>query len=378
MRHRRSRLFLAGVALLAIGACVADPVALGSQDAGSKVPRASATPPVTAPPSPSAPPSPFPSIQTVPPETPLQAMLPNFVGSDFLEKRALTVADVTVPGSGYLQVRIFGRVFAAIDRPPEAFEGASAIGSPMSIVAMRVAGTSATDLADAFVDATLAEVPGGTITSVQIGGRDARRLRWPDDALGSDTHILIVGDVVLVFTAHADKEPLVAETLTAMFEPKLEAVLPAELGGRATTRFSFPGAAVGEAGDMCSIVCPGEPHRLARQLGVDVDGVDVAVAYIDVAPGVVIVAMRVEGADAAGLVEARIASSGRSPNPFAARQPMTIGGKDATWIRIGAFDSITDTELLYAHADVLYIVRPAPLEGAEPNALVVEAFAALP
>jgi glycine cleavage system aminomethyltransferase T len=129
---------------------------------------------------------------------------------------------------------------------------------------------------------------------------------------------------------------------------------------------------------MCSMVCPGEPHRLAKELGVGVEKVDLAAAYLEQPPGIAIVAMRVEGAKADALIEARINSSGRDPNPFFARKELTIGGKTVTWVRVGPFDSALDVELLYAKDDVLYIVRPAPAAGEAPDPIVEEAFRALP
>jgi hypothetical protein len=304
-------------------------------------------------------------------------MLPNFAGSDYLSKRVLTGAEVTEGGNGYVQARVFTRLFAAIGQPSDAFEGASAIGSPMSLLAFSVHGADAAATADAFVDAILSEVPGGTVTRAKVGGRDGRRIEWLNGSTDS-SFVFVIDDIVLVAGAKAANEAVVDDVIATLFAPKLEALLPATLEGRPTLRYSFPGASVGETGDMCSMVCPGEPHRFAKELGVDVERVDLAVAYLEQPPGIAIVAMRVGGVAADRLVEARINSSGRSPNPFFARQQLTIGGKSVTWVRVGPFDSALDVELLYAKDDVLYIVRPAPLSGEAPDPIVEEAFRALP
>jgi hypothetical protein len=304
-------------------------------------------------------------------------MLPNFAGPDYLEKRALTGADVTTPGNGYDQAKVFNHVFEAIGQSPDAFEGATARGSSMSISAMRVDGVGAGRLADAFIEAMRAVIPGGTETPDKIGGRDGRHIQWPNGS-PDDAFVFVVDDVVFFAGADAEHLPLVDDVVTTLFTAKFEDTLPAKLDGRDTIRYGFPGAAVGETGDMCSLVCPGEPHRLAKELGVGVDQVNIAVVYLDQPPWIAIVAMRVAGAAEDRLIEARITSSGRQSGPFFARTELTIGGKAVTWVRVGPFDSPLDVELLYAHDDVLYIVRPAPLDGVAPAPLLVEAFEALP
>jgi hypothetical protein len=247
----------------------------------------------------------------------------------------------------------------------------------MTITAFRIRGAGGAAVADAFITAMLAEVPGGAVTPAKIGDRDVRHVHWPEDSTG-DGFVFAVDDVVFVAGAQAEHEPLVREVIAKLFAPKLEALLPATLAGRPTLRYSFPGASVGETGDMCSMVCPGEPHRFAKELGVGVEKVDLAVAYLEQPPGIGIVAMHVAGVAADRLVEARISSSGRESQPFFARQDLTIGGKAVTWVRVGPFDSALDVELLYAKDDVLYIVRPAPPSGEAPDPIVEEAFRALP
>jgi hypothetical protein len=368
--------------MLAFGGCSVDPAAESTPSASlpaTPSPRASASVPAgpsVAPAGPSASPSPS-GRPTATPETALEALLPNFAGRDYLEKRALSGADVTRPGNGYDQAKVFNRLFDAIGQPPEAFEGASARGSPMSIFAMRVDGVGAETLADAFIEAVLDEIPGGTVTPAKVGGRDGRHVQWPTGST-DDAFVFVVDDVVFFAAAEAERLPLVSEVVATMFTAKLEELLPAKLGGRDTIRYSFPGAAVGETGDMCSLVCPGEPHRFAKELGIGVDQVSIAAAYLEQPPWIAIVAMRVAGNAEDRLIDARIKSSGRQSGPFFARTELTIGGKTVTWVRVGPFDSALDVELLYAHDDVLYIVRPAPLDGAAPAPVVVEAFEALP
>jgi hypothetical protein len=143
------------------------------------------------------------------------------------------------------------------------------------------------------------------------------------------------------------------------FAPDLEALLPSALRGHDLQRFSFPGAAVGATGDMCSYVCPGEPHALAAALGLDVDQVDVAIAAPgepgEGVPGVAILAYRVRGAATERLIPARLESLHREGLPDMATE-LTIAGKPITWASYGAFPSATTMEYLYADGDVLFRV----------------------
>lgn len=383
MRRQLSRRAIVfGLAMLALGGCSVGPAAQLTPSPAASVAAASQRPSPSSSVAPSVAPSARPSASpsgrpTATPETALEAMLPNFAGPDYLEKRALTGADVTTPGNGYDQAKVFNRLFDAIGKSPDAFEGASARGSSMSLLAMRVDGVGAETLADAFVEALVAGIPGGTVTPAKVGGREGRQLRWAEGST-DDAFVFVVDDVAFFAGADAKHQPLVDEVVATLFTAKFEDTLPAKLDGRDTIRYSFPGAAVGETSDICTLVCPGEPHRLAKELGVGVDQVNIAVVYLEQPPWVAIVAMRVAGVAENRLIDGRIKSSGRESGPFFARTELTIGGKAVTWVRVGPFDSPLDVELLYAHDDILYIVRPAPLDGAAPAPVIVEAFEALP
>jgi hypothetical protein len=305
-------------------------------------------------------------------------LLPDFAGAAYLEKRRITPEELTGSGSNAIQGRIFTRLLTSLDRRPADLEGAVANG-PISMVAMRIGGVSGTKFADAYATATLAEAPSGTLTTATVGERHVRRIQWADGTFPTDLTLLVVDDVLIVVGAKPDQQSLVDQVLVAMFEPKLDAVLPAELLGRSTTRFSFPAASVSASGDLCMVVCPGEPQKLATQLGVTVDTMDIAVSILDRQPSVMIVAMRVPGATDVRLIDARIAQVDRSSDPAFARAATTIGGRPVTWVRYGPFPSPDQRELLYAHDGILFIVHPAPESPNEPaSAEVVAAFAALP
>ena len=57
-----------------------------------------------------------------------------------------------------------------------------------------------------------------------------------------------------------------------------------------------------ESGDVCSIVCPGEAHRVAAELGVDMADVGLAAAFHETELGILIVTMRFDGAATKRLV----------------------------------------------------------------------------
>ena len=63
------------------------------------------------------------------------------------------------------------------------------------------------------------------------------------------------------------------------FAPDLEAMLPSAIGGVALQHFSAPAALYDTGGDICALLCPGEPTRLAQAAGVAVEKVTVAVAF---------------------------------------------------------------------------------------------------
>ena len=183
-------------------------------------------------------------------------------------------------------------------------------------------------------------------------------------------------------TSESPSEPVERPTPTS-YAPDLEALLPSELRGIAMQRLSLPGSAVGTGGDMCSVVCPGEPHALAEALGVDVDQIDLAFALPDSAladfPRVGIVAYRVRGVATERLIPARLASMQREEFPDMSTE-LTVAGKPVTWATYSLLPNPTTMEYLYAHDDVLFrVIDEVDLQpGVAPPADTVLAIEALP
>ena len=65
----------------------------------------------------------------------------------------------------------------------------------------------------------------------------------------------------------------------AAYAPDLEAILPAVVDDMPLTRFSAPASLYDVGGDICSLLCPGEPSRLAEAAGVPLTAITVAVAF---------------------------------------------------------------------------------------------------
>jgi hypothetical protein len=315
-----------------------------------------------------APPS---ASASVPPAGDLEDLLPDYVGADYVDKRQLTGAELFDQSDP----PIFERMLGSVGAGPEAVEGALGTSSHVGLVILRVTGVSGADLGDALVDAARGEVPGTTVADYLVDGDSLRRLVFDDRATEDRLTILAVGDKLILAFADQAQDSLVDEVLTTMFDPKLEALLPAVLDGRPLQRFSIPGIAFPQGGDMCTIVCPGEPQRLAAELGVDISGVDLAVAGTDVEPGISIVAMRFEGAATEGLVPARKATT--SKDLATEWTEHTIAGRTAWRYRDVIPGASSYDEWLYAKDDVLYVIRALTVEQDVPR-IVELAIAALP
>lgn len=354
-----------------------DPVAATASPAATVASTQPSTPAPTLPPAPepsSAPSATVPAVVSPAPLTELEALLPSFAGASYLELRVLTAADFE---GSYSAGPVFHRILTRTGRTVADFEGASATG-PISVIALRLRDVAAQDLADDFIDASLAENPDGSATPGKIGGRAVRTLHWPNDPFLADRSITVMvsGTVVLIASAAVDDQALVVDALTSMFEPKLETVLPATLAGRPLTRYSFPAASVGTTGDMCAYVCPGEPQAMAAKVGVKIADVDVALGLLPTKPSIVIVAMRFPGAPTKGLVAARIALASRPEFPFEP-ETLTIAGKAVTFAVYGPVPMLNQEEYLYAHDHVLYMIQVEP--GTKPvPAIVTAAIKALP
>ena len=163
----------------------------------------------------------------------------------------------------------------------------------------------------------------------------------------------------------------------------LEALLPAAIRGVPFVKDSLNGAEVPLGGDMCSMICPGEPHALAEALGVNVDQVDLAVAYPDEAqpdyPRVAIVAYRARGVATDALIPARIEAMRHDTWPGVFVE-LTIDGKDVTWAAYSPLPSVPTMEYLYAREDVLFRVidEVRREQGSETPPDTVLAIEALP
>jgi hypothetical protein len=301
----------------------------------------------------------------------LEELLPDYIGADYVDKRAITGAELLDQGDP----PIFDGMLAAVGAGPEAVEGALGTSTNVGVVILRVTGVSGADLGNALTDAIIAALPGTTITNHGVGGERLRRVAVPAPFDDQNLTILVVDDLLILGSGTPEHDALVDITLTTLFEPGLEVLLPATLDGRPLQRFSVPGIAFPEGGDICSIVCPGEPQRMAEEVGVAIEGVEIAVAGTDDEPAVSIVAMRFEGADTDALVPARevVAGHGR----LVEKTEHTVAGRTAWRYRAPPFDDTASEEWLYAKNDVLYVIRALP-DGGDVPRMVELAIAALP
>ena len=368
------------VGLIAIGACT-DPSAYASPSSAAAVsPTPRPTQAVPSRPAPSRSPAPSPtsslSVATPLPHSDLEALLPDFANRKLLSKQTPSVEDL----AGNDQTRLFIQtLLATLGRSASDLDLAVATGDDLAITALRVKGAPVDQVADAVVDALLHAIPGGAQTRADVDGRPVRRLRFanPGTSTTADQYVFTNGDVVFVASASGENGPLVQRTIRDMFGPKLQDVLPAQIDGTALDRASFPAEMLSGGGDMCSFVCPYEMPALAKELGVGLDKIDMAVAYSQQPPGVAILAIRVAGVAPDRLVAARIASTGAEDKPWFVRKEMTLGGKDVTFVDYAQLPSPTSQEFLYASGDTLFTIRTGVEVGAIPP-IVEKAIAALP
>jgi hypothetical protein len=380
MSRRAGR--ITGWLALAVGlaACV-DPAALASTAASP--PAVTSTGPSQAVPSrPDGLPSPSASASgpaATPATSDLEALLPQFAGpnADYLDKRTLSPADLRATGQDDATGRLFERVFADLGVAGESVEAAFAGGSGLGFLALRIRGVSPAEALDAFERQAVRDPAGGTASTLTAGGHEVRWVVWSDEDLPR-AYFLVFGDVLVIATAAADDEAIALDTLATMFEPKLELVLPAELDGQILARYSMPAAAVSKGGDICGVVCPDEMPNLAAALGVALTDIDLAAAYTDTPPGVLILAIRVPGVDPARLIAGRIEASGHSDEPWVIPTELTAGGKRVTWVDYSLLGDPSSQEYLYVHGDVLFSIRPAPVTAGPPGSLAEAAIAALP
>ena len=145
-------------------------------------------------------------------------------------------------------------------------------------------------------------------------------------------------------------------------------MLPSALRDIPLQRFSMPASMFEVGGDMCSLLCPGEPSRLAASAGVPIQALTVAVAYParDARLQVGVIAIRFDGLEAKrSLVDVRIKAGGHV-TPYevdglvARTTPLKVGSRTVTWATWPAFYSDEQGEYLLSSGNVLFIVAGLP------------------
>jgi hypothetical protein len=162
----------------------------------------------------------------------------------------------------------------------------------------------------------------------------------------------------------ATSVPIVTPAPTP-YDADLEAMLPTSIREIPLARFSTPVSAYAGGGDMCSLLCPDEPARLAEVSGVALDDIGLAVAYPDASSGlkVGILALRFPGIATSRLVDIRIEEGGTfgPRDGFApATRTFEIGSRTVTHVAYPPFYQPELGEYLMATDDVLFIVVGSP------------------
>ncbi len=173
-------------------------------------------------------------------------------------------------------------------------------------------------------------------------------------------------------------------------DPALVAMIPPRVGPVELVRTSVPLLNAGGAGDICVIICPGQPQAFAAAAGVDVSDVMMAVGMpgevqTSADPYVVMLALRVRGAETSRLAAAWATMLGRQD--MAREYPLTVAGKAGTVIAYD-WDVVPGGywQFLYTKGQILFIVAD-PRQAIEffrktfpsqPTPLLVQAIEALP
>jgi hypothetical protein len=152
------------------------------------------------------------------------------------------------------------------------------------------------------------------------------------------------------------------------YAPDLEAMLPSMVRDTPLQRYSTRASVFDVGGDMCSLLCPGEPSRLAAAAGVPLTGLTVAAAFParDAGLQVGVIAIRFEGLDAKrSPVDVRIKAGGHT-TPYevdgllARTTPLKAGARTVTWVTWPAFYDDEQGEYLLSSGNVLFIVAGLP------------------
>lgn len=157
-------------------------------------------------------------------------------------------------------------------------------------------------------------------------------------------------------------------------DPELLALIPESVAGVKLDRISGRASDIGEGGDMCFIVCPGELQETARNAGADPADVTFAIGYAEIEPdgGVVIRAYRFPGAES-DLIDAWLEASGSSE--LFARTQITVEGRAVSLLQ-HAFGGVDETIYAFVKGKVLCLVvgLPVPLDPKKPTGIAAEAL----
>jgi hypothetical protein len=157
------------------------------------------------------------------------------------------------------------------------------------------------------------------------------------------------------------------------FAPDLEAMLPSSVDGVALQRFSAPAALYEGTGDICALLCPGEPTRLAAAAGLPLEKLTVAVAFPprDSSLRSGVIAIRFDGLDAKrSPVDVRLRAGGHTVSPSAApdlaptARDLRVGSRTITWVTWPPTHDPNQGEYLLSRGDVLFIVVGTPPDKA--------------
>lgn len=161
-------------------------------------------------------------------------------------------------------------------------------------------------------------------------------------------------------------------------DPALEALLPAFAFGRSLFRFSMAGSTLAtEDGDICPVICTGEPSRFAKALGLTMEQITLAGAMDDPL-GLVALAYRAKGARTNLLIPARRAIGGAFHLSWPGElRNLDIAGRSVSFVRFSLYTE--SGEYLVAQGDVLIILfGPGPDERGTPPAFIVGEVAGIP
>lgn len=148
----------------------------------------------------------------------------------------------------------------------------------------------------------------------------------------------------------------------------LEAMLPAVVAGVPLQRFSAPASLYETGGDICALLCPGEPTRLADAAGVPLTALRVAVAFPAQGANLraAVIAIQFDGlAPTTSPVDVRIKAGGHTERPDTGGQeprttPMKVGPRTVTWVTWPPFYRPEEGEYLLSSGNVLLIVAGLP------------------